>query len=410
MVLSVLSPTIVFREERMTIYYIFNEYLTEGLGGLGHVWEVVEHLHQCGHTVIVFAPRVGHYRRSTPVRVVYVPTIDIRILRTLVFNFVSFFYIFLFSFKQPPHVLYVREIVLSLTPLILSFILRKPLITEVNGDLIEELRYKGFSPLLIWIVKQLQNINSRYSNDLVCVTEGLKQIFIKRYEIPPHRIHVVPNGTNIHLFRPMDQKICQKELGLDSRRCFVGFIGTFLSHQGLDTLITCAPHVINSVPNVLFLLIGDGRIRPLLEQAIHEMGISTYFLFTGNVPPEKAVLYINSMDICVAPFTKARNDAIGLSPLKLYDYLACGKPLVASDIKGVGDVIAHNNLGIAVPPDNPAELANAIKALLLDDNLRAAYSENGRKLVVEKYNWELTANRILSICTNVIGENKARSR
>lgn len=394
----------------MTIYYIFNEYLTEGLGGLGHVWEVAERLHKSGHNVILFAPRVGHYRRSTPVRVVYVPTIDSRILRSLVFNITSFFYIFLFSFKHPPHVLYVREIFLSLTPLILSIILRKPLITEVNGDSIAELRYIQFAPFLTWLVKQIQYINSRYSTALVCVTEGLKQMLIKRYAVPSERIHVIPNGTNIQLFRAMDQRTCQQELHLDSRRYFVGFIGTFFPHQGLDTLITCAPNVIESVPNVLFLLVGDGRIRSRLEAHIDEKGVSTYFLLTGSVAPEKVVRYINAMDICVAPFTKARNEEIGLSPLKVYDYLACGKPVIASDIKGVGDLILHNNLGIAVPPDNPVELANAIKTLLLDDNLRASYSENGRKLVVEKYNWELTVKRILSICSNVVTENKARSR
>lgn len=394
----------------MTIYYIFYEYLAEGLGGLGHVWEVVEALHKSGHNVIVFAPRVGKYRRSTPVPIVYVPTIDIRILRFFVFNMFSFCYILFFSLTRRPDVLYVRQMPLSLTPLFLSVLLRTPLLTEINGDPIEDLRQARFSPLLIWIVRQIQRLNSRYSHALVCVTPGLKQLLIQRYALAPERIHVIPNGTNIHVFRPMDKETCQRELNLDSTRYCVGFIGTFLPHQGLETLITCAPDVVTAVPTVLFLLIGDGTLRPVLEHSIHVKGLSPYFLLTGRLPPEKVVRYVNAMDICVAPFTKARNDKIGLSPLKLYDYMACAKPIVASDIEGVGDVILHNNLGIPVPPDDPLELAKAINTLLLNDHLRSTYSRNGRKLAEEKYNWDIAVERILSLCSTVIASNKAKHR
>jgi len=398
----------LYMEGEMTIYYIFNEYVAEGLGGLGHVWEVAEHLHKCGHKVIIFAPRVGTYRRSTPVKVVYVPTIDVRFLRLLVFNVVSFFYIFLFSFRQQPDVLYVRAMVLSLTPLIVSLLLRKPLITEVNGDSITELQSAGFSPILLAFVKLTHTINYRASNALVCVTHGLKHMLIRRFHIPADKIHVVPNGTNTELFRPMDQRACQRELSLDPARHFVGFVGTFLPHQGLDTLINSARDVINSFPHVMFVLIGDGKIRSTIEDHIHAKNLASHFLLTGSVPPEQVVRYINALDICVAPFTAMRNEAIGLSPLKLYDYLACNKPIVASDIKGVGDLITDHNLGIAVPPDDPVQLANAINTLLSNDQLRSTYSRNARQLIVHNYTWELTVQRILSVCFMVIAETKTR--
>ena len=393
----------------MTIYYIFNSYLAEGLGGLGHVWEVAEHMHKYGHKVVIFAPRAGPYRRQTPVRIVYVPTIDLPFLRSVLFNFFSFFYILSYSFKQPPDIFYFRESVLLITPVIISTILRTPLITEVNGDSIDVLNTEGFHPLLISFLQYIQRITLHHSATIVCVTEGLKSILLNRYLLSPENIHVIPNGTNIDLFRPLDQHGCQQDLHLDSAKSYVGFIGTFLPHQGLDTLINAAPHIITRVPNVTFLLIGDGPIRSRLEHLIREKDLSPYFLLTGSVGPDKLVLYINAMDVCVAPFTRMRNEHIGLSPLKLYDYLACAKPIIASNIKGVGDLISQNNVGIQVPPDDPHSLANAICTLLTNHTLRVIYSRNGRTLVKENYNWALTAQKILSICSSTTTKRDPRT-
>ena len=91
-------------------------------------------------------------------------------------------------------------------------------------------------------------------------------------------------------------------------------------------------------------------------------------------------------DVCVAPFIRVRNERIGLSPLKIYEYLACGKPVVASDIKGIGDLLRNSNAGIGVKPEDPVELANAIIKLLKNEKLRGKMGKNGRKIVINNYN------------------------
>ena len=107
-------------------------------------------------------------------------------------------------------------------------------------------------------------------------------------------------------------------------------------------------------------------------------------------------------DICVAPFIKRRNAKIGLSALKTYEYLACGKPIVASSIPGVKDLIEFSGGGITVNPENPGELATAILELIPNESTRAILGEKGRKYVVENHSWNSVARKILEICNDII--------
>ena len=133
-----------------------------------------------------------------------------------------------------------------------------------------------------------------------------------------------------------------------------------------------------------------------------ELGLSDKFTFTGRVPYEQVPLYINAADVCVAPFIKERNSKIGLSALKTYEYLACGKPIVASSIPGVQDLIESSGGGIPVTPEDPEELANAVVRLLSDEEARVEMGKKGRKYVVENHSWDGVAGKILKICEDIV--------
>ena len=92
---------------------------------------------------------------------------------------------------------------------------------------------------------------------------------------------------------------------------------------------------------------------------------------------------------------------MGLSPLKIYEYLACAKPVVASNIKGVGDLLDVSKSGISITPDAPDELATAITKLLKDEALMGQMGKNGRKIVIEKYSWANTARKMKEVFENI---------
>ena len=126
-------------------------------------------------------------------------------------------------------------------------------------------------------------------------------------------------------------------------------------------------------------------------------GILEHILFTGVVPYEDVPLYISASDICVAPFISRRNERIGLSPLKIYEYLACGRPVVASKINGITGLLARSGGGITVMPENPHELAEAILYLLQDDSLRRKMGSNGCTYVMTNHTWAKVASNVADV-------------
>jgi glycosyltransferase involved in cell wall biosynthesis len=116
------------------------------------------------------------------------------------------------------------------------------------------------------------------------------------------------------------------------------------------------------------------------------------------VPYDRVPVYINASDVCAAPFILARNAKIGLSPLKLYEYMACGKPVVASDISGVADALEASKGGLPVPSENPEALAEAISKLLENPELRADMGSKGLSYVTENYSWYSVAKQVDGVC------------
>ncbi|MPM98241.1 GDP-mannose-dependent alpha-(1-6)-phosphatidylinositol monomannoside mannosyltransferase [bioreactor metagenome] len=129
-----------------------------------------------------------------------------------------------------------------------------------------------------------------------------------------------------------------------------------------------------------------------------DLGIEDRFIFTGVVPYDRVPVYINASDVCAAPFILARNEKIGLSPLKLYEYMACGKPVVAGSISGVADAIEASKGGLSVPPENPEALAEAISNLLDNQDLRAGMGLRGLVYVTENYSWYNVAKQVERVC------------
>jgi glycosyltransferase involved in cell wall biosynthesis len=167
-------------------------------------------------------------------------------------------------------------------------------------------------------------------------------------------------------------------------------------------LIHASPLILEKCPDARFFIIGDGVMKDKLLEITSELGLSEKFTFTGRIAYERVPLYINAADVCVAPFIKERNSKIGLSALKTYEYLACGKPIVASSIPGVKDLIESSGGGISVTPENPEKLAAAVVSLLSDEKTRAVMGKKGRRYVVENHSWDGVARKVLEICRDVI--------
>lgn len=370
-----------------------------------HILELLRNLKKYTD-IVLFAPGQKSVDRALS-GIKYVPVIDNKYLVQPSYEFMLSFYLLYSCIRNRPDVLYLRQNSFPFFPIILCKILKIPSIVEVNGLVLDELKvnpdsqsfaYQVFSYLAL----RSESFNYRHCDRIVSVTSKLKDELVRLYSVPENKIYVINNGANTEVFKPLDSQQTKAELQLENSKKYVCFVGHLAAWQGIEFLIYASPLILKKCPDAHFLIVGDGVMKDKLLEITSRLGLSEKFTFTGRIPYELVPLYINAADVCVAPFINERNSKIGLSALKTYEYLACGKPIVASSISGVKDLIEASGGGISVTPENPQELATAVVSLLSNENTRALMGENGRRYIVENHSWDGVARKILEMCRDII--------
>jgi glycosyltransferase involved in cell wall biosynthesis len=273
--------------------------------------------------------------------------------------------------------------------LLLAKLFKCPLVTEVNGLGRAELKLipKGsLSMLISRISRWMDEREITYSDHVIVVTASLKEALQRYLNIQPKKITVITNGANTHFFKPING--AKESLRLDSSCYYVGFVGIFAPWQGLDYMIKSASLILKEVPDTKFLLVGDGMTKRGMVELTEELHLAENFIFVGAVPYTEVPKYINAMDVCIS-FRKGTP----ASPLKLYEYMACSKPVVATDDPD-NQFIVDQNAGILVDPESARQVADAIITLLRNDALREQMGRNGLKYVLEKRSWQAVAREI----------------
>ncbi len=387
------------------IFLVFYGSFNSKSGSNIHILEILKNL-KIYTNIVLFAPGTkGENHAISGIK--YVPVINNKYLIQPSYEIMLAFYLFYSCIKNRPDVLYLRQNSFPFFPMFICKFLKIPLVVEVNGLVLDELEvntnsksfaYKVFS----FLAFHSEKLNYKYCDRIVSVTDKLRDEIVSLYSIPADKVFVINNGANTDLFKPMAQEQVKKELGLENSKKYICFVGHLAAWQGVEFLIYASPLILEKHPEVRFLVVGDGDTKNKLQKIASELWLSDKFIFTGGVLYESVPLYINASDICVAPFIKRRNSKIGLSALKTYEYLACGKPTVASSIPGVKDLIEFSGGGIVVNPENPGELATAILELISDESTRAIMGEKGRKYVVENHSWNSVARKILEVCSDII--------
>jgi glycosyltransferase involved in cell wall biosynthesis len=253
-----------------------------------------------------------------------------------------------------------------------------------------------------------EEINFRLSDKIICVTEGIKREIVRRYKVNEGKLVVIPNGANIELFRPLDKHGCRRKLGLEEDAFYVGFVGSFAPWQGLDILIEAARQVKEQgYSQIKYILVGDGECEYILRQKVQGYKLEDEIRFTGRVAYEQVVNYMNACDVAVAPFTTKGSAALS-SPLKLFEYLACGRPVIASRVDGVKEVIEEGKCGYLFEPGDAEELAKRIIQSYQERDALQEMGLRGRQLVESKYTWRATAKRIVEVLSEVVEEKSGQ--
>ena len=267
---------------------------------------------------------------------------------------------------------------------IASILTGRPLILEVIGNRVTYLQ-----------MKQTRRI--------VAYTNGM---FNGKTEAS--KVSLVTGAVDTETFRPDEDSgsRIRQRYNLGSSQV-IGYAGTFQEWHGLDELIGAAEGLLKRFPDLKFLMVGPyyTETRAKTEEA----GLAEAFVFTGPVPYEEVPSYLNACDVLVAPYNpdrissseQVRRHGLG-SPLKVFEYMAVGKPVVTTDVKPISDPIRDGKTGILVPVGDVSALEEALAMLLRNREAAAAMGAAGRDSVASEYSWERVAKQLEGIFESVL--------
>jgi len=211
---------------------------------------------------------------------------------------------------------------------------------------------------------------------LVVVSDALRFEAIYKEGIEPEKVKVIRNGIDLQRFRG-NQPLDRKELGLPEGSPVIGTVARFASQKGVSYLLEAAAIIKQNIPDVMVLIVGDGPLRFELEQLAARLELAENCVFTGF--REDVHRLIPLIDVFVIPSVSEGASICAM------EALACGRPVVATDVGGLPEVIRHEQTGILVPPGDADAIAQAVQRLLLEPGECAALGARGSEMVLGQY-------------------------
>lgn len=231
-----------------------------------------------------------------------------------------------------------------------------------------------------------------------------------------HKMVRVSWGANIERFHPdVETGGLRERLGYGPEDFVLAYTGAFYHWHGLDVLLRAVAQLEQSgaAGSLRLLLVGDGQLRKDVEALTDSLALRHRVQFTGVVPYVEVPRYVAIADACTAVYDPSRHTALAtrgmfFDPLKIFEYLACGKPTLMLDTDNMRAIFEQDRHAHLVKTGDVDALAQAIQRLMADEALRARLSEEGQRLVRERYSWQAHADHLGELFREVVEEHRAR--
>ncbi len=325
--------------------------------------------------------------------------------------------------SDPPDFIYERASLYATAGVALAKRFGVPLILELNAPLaIEQAAYRATG--LGELAAQAERWTLTHADAVVVVSSELGK-HVKAHGVRPGKIHVMPNGVNPALFHPNEA-----ERGLQAASAFakvkrskiaepfqksgsgsglkpalrqngarapvIGFVGGLRPWHGVEILPELLARLQKRHPGTRLVIAGDGQLRGELERAFVKRGLERLVTITGLLLHEEVPAVIRTFDVALAPYPKHDHDFY-FSPLKLFEYMACGIPVVAANLGQIAETVRHGKTGLLYPPGNLNALTASCERLLDDEPLRWQLGAAAAKLVHDKFTWDGNAARVVAL-------------
>jgi len=311
--------------------------------------------------------------------------------------------------RNRPGFIYERASLYGTAGVRLAAKFKVPLVVELNAPLaVEQATYRttGFGEL----ASQAERWTLTHADAVVVVSAELAK-HVRALGVKANRIQVMPNGVNPELFHsngvnhstlPQSQVVETKSArdANGATHPTLGFVGGLRPWHGVEILPDLLARLQRRHPGTRLVIAGDGQLRGELEGAFAKRGLARLVKITGLLAHEDIPEVIRSFDIALAPYPQHDHDFY-FSPLKMFEYMACGVPVVAAKLGQIAETVRHGKTGWLYPPGNLNALTASCERLLGDKALRRKLGTAAASLIRDKFTWDRNAARVVALATKL---------
>ena len=309
--------------------------------------------------------------------------------------------------EAPPDFIYERASLYSTAGLSIAKKLNVPVIIELNAPLaLEQSTYRGngFGDLAAKIEKTMLA-----QVDAVMTVSSPLRDHIMADGVESEKVHVLPNGINPQLFKPGEpDPALQARFGL-GKGPVLGFLGSLRPWHGIEMFPLLLEKLVPHYPNLRLIIAGEGPLKGKLEHELSQRSLAHHVVFTGWVAHHDVPNIIRLFDVGLAPYLPL-NHSFYFSPLKLFECMGCGVPMVVPRIGQIGDVVQHDETGLLYLPGDLNELVTACHRLLQDAALRQRLGQAAAKHVHDRHTWDHNAMRVTELARSIQENRRKKER
>jgi len=258
----------------------------------------------------------------------------------------------------------------------------KKIVVTIRGN--ESICYLEKSLRKRMVINTLKSVDH-----IIAVSNDMKEKVVQEYGVERKKVTVIPNGIDPKKFFRTNKLDAQKQCGLELGSKYILALSRLSPEKGLDSLIKAFLGV--SRQDTTLLIVGDGPLKSKLEEMVKDLGISKKVLFFGAVPHDETVKWYNAADVFCLPSLWEG------CPNVVIESLACGIPIVASNVGGIPDLIPNDSYGILVPAGDPVSLARA-----LDDALNKEWDREKIAKFGSRNTWDHVAEQVIEVFEKVL--------
>ncbi len=282
----------------------------------------------------------------------------------------------------------------GLIGIIAKRIFKIPCVTSIHGSDVYGLRSAFFKALNSMVIR----------NSDACTANSMATARIARKVCGNDNVNVLPMGVDTEYFsKTHDVASLKRKLKIEGP--VILFVGRLIDWKGTAYLIKAMPETLQRFPTAKALIIGSGPLKAELVGLAATLALQEHVIFIDEVPQEELVAFYSMADIFVLPSIVNENGETEGLGVVLLEAMACGLPVIASNVGGIPDIIKDGETGLLVRQKDARSLSDQIIRLLSDDNLRKEVLINGQNLIKAEFSWEIVTDKFIEIYREVLRRN-----